>query len=175
MFVLLRARLLPRPARGAHRDLATSLLSYLINSTNTSFEIVSLSGASRTMLPSRSTKRVRPSLRSRERMRPRPKSQVWFAPPVFQVVLRFVSRLCPIRNLVVTVPRRAQRLLRHLIKLHHVIFAGHRTSAVLFPALQQLLAEPAVLIDLQEVNGNMLRSQPRQFLQRLPPACLRLM
>ena len=47
----------PAPTRsGAHRDLATSLLSYLINSTNTSFEILSLSGASRTMLPSRSTK-----------------------------------------------------------------------------------------------------------------------
>src|SRR5260370_405356 len=118
--------------------------------------------------------RVCPSLRPRKRMCPSPKSQVRLAAPVFQVMLRFKSRLCPIRNLVVMIPRGRERLLRHLIKLRHFILARHRPGAVLPPAVQQLLPEPAALINLQQINRNMLRRQRRQFFQRLPPAFLRL-
>src|SRR6266581_1070927 len=107
-------------------------------------------------------------------MRSRPKSQVRFPPPVFQVVPRFKSRLRPVRNLVVMIPRRPQRFLRHLIKLRHLIFARHRSGAVLPPALQQLLAEPAALINLQQIDRNVLRPHRRQFFQRSPPAFLRL-
>src|SRR5882724_5892669 len=40
--------------------------------------------------------RIRPSLRPRKRMRPRPKSQIRLPPPILQIVLRFESRLRPI-------------------------------------------------------------------------------
>ncbi len=108
-------------------------------------------------------------------MRPRPKSQIRLASPVFQIMLRFKSRLRPVRNLVVMIPRRPQRFLRHLIKLRHLVFARHRPRAVLPSTVQQLLPQPAPLINFQQINGNMLRRQPRQFIQRLPPTFLCLM
>src|SRR5438034_1636239 len=76
-------------------------------------------------------------------MRTRTKSQVRFAPPIFQVMPRFKSRLPPVRNLVVMISRRAQRLLRHLIKLRHLIFARPSSGAVLPSPLPQYLVEPS--------------------------------
>ncbi len=107
-------------------------------------------------------------------MCPRPKPQVRFAPPVFQVMLRFKSRLRPIGNFVVMISRSLQRFLRHLVKLRHFIFAWHCSRAVLPAALQQFLSQAAPIINLQQIDRNMHRRQPRQFLQRLPPALLRL-
>src|SRR5712692_8840515 len=118
--------------------------------------------------------RIRPPLGPRKRMRPRPKSQVRLPPPVFQIVPRFKSWLRPIRNLIVMIPRRPQGFLRHLIKLRHLIFARHRPRVVPPPTLQQLFAQPAPPIPLPHVNRNMLRCQPTQFIQRLPPTLLSL-
>src|SRR5216684_1067903 len=49
-------------------------------------------------------------------MRPRSKSQIRLAPPIFQIVPRSKSRLRPIRNLVVLIPRRLQDRASRLIK-----------------------------------------------------------
>src|SRR6266849_1477679 len=68
------------------------------------------------------------------------------------------------------ITRRPQSLHRHFVELRHLVFTWHSPSAVSSPALQQLLPKPAAFINLQQINRSVLWLEPRQFIQRLPPA-----
>src|SRR6267142_1853429 len=72
------------------------------------------------------------------------------------------------------IPCRSQLPLCHLIKLRHLILAGHRPRAIPRPAAQQLASQPAPLINLQQINRNVLRPERLQLFQRLPPTFFRL-
>src|SRR5207245_1392065 len=58
----------------------------------------------------------------------------------------------------------------HFVELRHFVFAWHGSGAVSSPALQQLLPKSAAFINLQQINRSVLWLEPRQFIQRLPPA-----
>ena len=122
----IRARSIPSNCRNPRNNSSSSALS----AVSFSMLLDRQSPALHRLHILRRVMRIRPSLRPRKRMRPRPKSQIRLPPPILQIVLRFKSRLRPIRNFVMVIPRRPQLRLRRLIKLRHLIFARHRPRAI---------------------------------------------
>src|SRR5580693_8603266 len=118
--------------------------------------------------------RVRPPLRPRKRMRPRPKSQISFPPPILQIVPRLGPRLRPIRNLIMVITQVSQKRASRFIKLRHDVIAWHSPRAVPRPTLQNLQPQPAPLVHLQQINRNMLRRELSQLPERLLPTLRRL-
>src|SRR6266702_596119 len=134
------------------------LLLYFISSTNTSFDTLNFSSASRTTSPSRSSNPAAANGSSR--------------PPSvtpYSLSIRPTSIPSNWRNLRMPVTRGAQCRPRHFVKFRHLIFARHRSRAILPTSGQQRLPQPASFIHFQQIHGHMLRLERNQLRKRLFP------
>src|SRR6202165_1515390 len=95
----------------------------------------------------------------------RPKSEIWHAPPIFQIMPRFESGLGPVGDFIVMITGVSKRSLSQLIEFRHFIFAGYMSRAVAMAAFQQFAAQTALLVNFQDVNRDMFGCEIRQTRQ----------
>ena len=90
--------------------------------------------------------------------------------PVLEVVPRFEARTGEVGNFVTRDSHGGQPLDGHLVELRHLVFGGGLGRAVAGAAAQHLLAEAAVFVHLQHVDGNVRRGQAFDPIEGFAPA-----
>src|SRR5437667_570725 len=117
---------------------------------------------------------VGPAFSSRERVRPGTKTQIGLTAPVFEIVPGLESRLGPVRNFVMVISRRRELPAGCIVKLSHFVVSWEGADAVSCATSKYFPAEPAVFIDFEHVDGNVLRREGEQFVEGVLPALARL-
>src|SRR5262249_19245666 len=113
--------------------------------------------------------RVGPALRSRKGVCACAKAQIRLPSPILEIVPRLKSRLSPIRNFVVAIPRSFQNFAGCFVEFRHLILCRQRTSAVAGTALKDFTAKAAGLVNFQNINRYVVRTERPQLVQRILP------
>ena len=117
---------------------------------------------------------VGPAFSSRERVRSRAESQIWFAAPVLEIVPSLEAGLCPVRDFVMVISRRRKLPASYIVKLCHFVVSWEGADAVSCATSKYFPAEPAAFIEFEQVDGNVLRREGEQFVEGVVPALARL-
>src|SRR6202034_493855 len=104
-----------------------------------------------------------------ERVRVSADPDVGLEPPVFQVVTRFEPVPREIGDLIPHNPERGKAIDCGLIELGREIFARNSARTVTGTATENLLAQSAVFIHLEDVTGDVRRRKPLDPVKRAAP------
>src|SRR5688572_12512065 len=107
-------------------------------------------------------------------MRVRSEPNVGVTSPVLQIVERLVTRLGEVRNLVALDPDRIQTVYSGLIEVGHALIVRNCTGVVTGSALDDLESEAAVLVDFEQIHGDVRGLKTLNPAERLVPTFGRL-
>ena len=117
---------------------------------------------------------VCPAVKPIEGMRACPQSNIRLKLPVFLIMARFVARNREVGELVLSVALTGQKFASGLISLGHEFFLWHGVCVVAAPVAHHFPAQAAVLIYLEEIDGDVLRLERGGGAKGAQPGGLRL-
>ena len=91
--------------------------------------------------------------------------------PVFEIMNRLFAGKCEIGNFILHIARPAKSIAPVFIGIGHKVFIRNRVCMIPAAMLQDFPAQPALIIDFEEIDRNVFWTQGDYRLDRMLPGC----